>query len=419
MVQQQQQQQQQHRLPMSRSNNNTTQNQSSRDAAMRDASMAIEGYVPSSGSQLVPVPAAAVAVAAAAINEHETKNETDNNNNDYDNENTNRDDVDDESPLVIDSLEGLMRAAGEPLPDHPDKITGDSKLVEANISFSVMTKDQYERDLPDLKQHQEEEQKRHLDVVLGKRNVFGDDESEDERVKGALGDDDSDDDDDAVMELLLASDVDETDDDHENDDDNNNNKEPEVRAFTLLWSALTNWMTHDTVEWVKTLRETQGTQTTPTTAEKGGAATSAGATVAEHTTTTATTHSDTEWTPMVDRSDVGASRCAGVSAMLRLYLGRCLDELHHPTESRRRAEKRLNDVLRTFDYSRENPKLSARHWRAMACVLLDMVMVEARGVSGTGTGTESSLDVPPSIAGVGMTKIEFEYLSRKAVPTFE
>jgi hypothetical protein len=312
----------------------------------------------------------------------------------------------DDEPLVFDSLEGMMRAAGETLPENPNKITSDTKMVEANISFSVMTQDQYEDKLPAMREEHEEERKRQLEVFMGKRDIFGDDDDDDdESVEGALGgdgvDNDDDDDDDAVMELLLGSDID-TDDESQS---TSTARQPEVRAFTLLWDALTNWMTHETVVWVNALRDSHQTEST-----------SVGIDDANTTSVPEKyIHSkrmDTEWSPMVDQSDIGASRCAGVLAMIRLYLGPCMEELNHPLEWRRKAEKRLNDIMRTFDYSRENPKLTAGHWKAMACILLDVVLIETREAD------SASIRVPPSVANMGMSKEEFEYLSRKAVLIF-
>jgi len=304
-----------------------------------------------------------------------------------------------EDPLVIDSLEELMRAAGESMPPNPNKITDDTKMVEANISFSVMTKDQYNDELPVMQQEQEEERKQQLEVFMGKHDIFEDDD--DESSEGALEGDgnavgDDDEDDDAVMELLLGSDID-TDDEN----DARVGKLPEVRAFTLLWNALTDWMTHDTVVWMKALRNYH---------DNDGDSKNA-TSMPSHNSNNSSM--DTEWSPMVDRSDIGASRCAGVLAMIRLYLGQCMQELKYPLESRRRAEKRLNDIMRTFDYSRENPKLTASHWKAMACILLDAVLVETREAD------SASIRIPQSVANVGMTKEEFEYLSRKAVLIFE
>jgi len=312
----------------------------------------------------------------------------------------------DEDPLVIDSLEGLMRAAGESLPETPDKITDDTKMVEADISFSVMTQDQYENKLPAMKEENEEERKRQLEVFMGKSDIFEDDD-DNESIEGALdsdvidNNDDDDDDDDAVMELLLGSDIDIDDE----TDSNSTARQPKVRAFTLLWDALTNWMTHDTVAWVKTLRDSHHKENSNGNSNNVNAS-------AMLDNNDNSKIMDTEWSPMVDRSDIGASRCAGVLAMIRLYIGKCMEELNHPLESRRKAVKRLTDIMRTFDYSRENPKLSAGHWRAMACVLLDVVLIETREAD------SALLRVPPSVAKIGMSKEEFEYLSRKAVLIF-
>ena len=275
-----------------------------------------------------------------------------------------------------------MRAAGQPMPANPNKITKDTQMVEANISFSVMTQDQFETKLPNLKEEQELERQEHLQKFLGKHDIFGEDDDDDETLEGALNEnsDSDDEDDDAIMELLLGSDLDNSDREEE--------QPMQVKAFSLLWDALTNWMTHETVAWMTNLRDTHNDDSNTQTDQAV----------------------DREWTPMVDQSDIGASRCAGVLAMLRLYIPQCMDELHHPLESRRKAEKRLNDLMRTFDYSRENPKLSASHWKVMACVLLDAVLIETR---------QSSSAAPPSVAKLGMSQAEFEYLSRKAVLIFE
>lgn len=361
--------------------NNTNQYPFSSDAAHH---LSIEGYLPASSGMEAPV----------KLNRGANVGGTD-----YVSENTVNvkasNSENNEDPLVIESLEGLMQAAGEILPDNPNKITDDTKLVEANISFSVMTQDHYEEKLPVMKEELEEERIRQLEVFTGKSDIFGDD---DESIEGAVdGDiienDDDDDDDDAVMELLMGSDID-IDDENDN---TSTGRQSKVRAFTLLWDALTNWMTHDTVLWVKTLRDSH---------HNGNASTMLDSNNNSKTM-------DVEWSPMIDRSDIGASRCAGVLAMLRLYLGRCMEELNHPLESRRKAEKRLNDIMRTFDYSLENPKLTADHWKAMACILLDMVLIETREAE------TALIQIPPSVAKIGMSKEEFEYLSRKALLIFE
>jgi hypothetical protein len=292
-----------------------------------------------------------------------------------------------EEPLILNSLAELMEAAGETLPQRRDGaaiITDVTKMVEAEIAFSVMTQDQYESKLSALKRERDEEVKDQMKIFMGRKNVFGDDENDDEDG-GSASDNDNDEDDEGMMELLMGSDV--NDDGDANDDDNEEDRHSrEPRAFLLLWQALTNWMTHITVSWVVALED----------AENGR----------QHRAVM-----ETEWAPMVDRSDIGASRCAGVMAMIRLNLSGCMGELGQPAEGRRRAEKRLTDILRTFDYSRENPRLPVSLWKAMTCILLGMVLVETRS-------DPSTSQLPPSVAAVGMTLEEFRYLARTTVTTF-
>ena len=72
---------------------------------------------------------------------------------------------------------------------------------------------------------------------------------------------------------------------------------------------------------------------------------------------------------------------------------------------------RLGDFLRTFDYSREAPKLGVKMWKAITCILLDMVMVETR---------EAAVEtVPPAVSAVEMSLDEYRYLTRSAVQTFQ
>ena len=360
-------------------------------------SLSIEGYVPTTG-----INAAAAAASIGVKFKTDEDDEVDTNDNDNGNNNNNTDDVVND-PLVINSLEGLMRAAGENLPDN--KITDETKMVEADISFSVMTKDQYESKLPTIQQEHEEERQQQLEVFMGRHDIF-DDEENNESIEGGVdgngndNDDDDDDDDDALMELFMGSDVEINNNDDNEERENSSN--PEIRAFTLLWNALTDWMTYETVVWVKGLRDSHNNNIKKN-SNNGD----------DHRNNSTSTimSMDNEWTPMFDLSDIGASRCAGVLAMIRLYLGRCMDELNQKTEDRRRAEKRLNDIMRTFDYTQENPKLTSSYWKAMACILLDMVLIETRAYP--------IVDIPFSVKAVGMTLVEFEYLSRKAVLTFD
>ncbi|KAL3920759.1 MAG: hypothetical protein SGILL_003091 [Bacillariaceae sp.] len=283
---------------------------------------------------------------------------------------------DEEEPLYINSLSELMEAAGETLPDPSAPITSDTKMVEADIEFSVMTKEDYESKLSTLKREQEADREEQMKMFMGKIDIFGDGNNDED------GDDDMncENDDDAMMELLMQGNDNVEDGIHyEDEDDHGPDRTP--RAFRLLWDALSGWMTPETVAWVKALSDSGGNGV-----------------------------DENEWTPMVDRSDIGASRCAGVMAMLKLYLSGCMEELSYPPAERRRAEKRLTDILRTFDYSRENPKLHVSHWKGMTCILLDMVMHDTR--------LAPTNQVPSSVADLDMSLEEYDYLTKKTIATF-
>jgi hypothetical protein len=285
---------------------------------------------------------------------------------------------DDNEPLYLNTLADLMEAAGETLPDASTPITSDTKMVEANIEFSVMTQEEYDSKLSTLQQERDEDRKDQMKMFMGKLDIFGDGSDNDD-------DDMNENDDDAMMELLMggASNDDEDHIHYDHNDDSDNRPEQKPRAFLLLWDALSTWMTPQTVDWVKALEDTSG---------------SSGL------------FNQNEWTPMVDRSHIGSSRCAGVMAMLKLYLSGCMEELQYPLDERRKAEKRLTDLLRTFDYSRENPKLHVSHWKAMTCVLLEMVMKV--------TNENHVHQVPPSVADLDMSLEEYQYLTQKTITTF-
>jgi hypothetical protein len=162
-------------------------------------------------------------------------------------------------------------------------------------------------------------------------------------------------------------------------------EEAPLRSFSLIWSAFLEWLTFESVEWMARLEGT---------AENGDKP---------------PLYSN-DWTPHVDRSDIGASRCAGLMAMIKMYLPSCMVALNHPEDMQRTAEHRIGDLLRTFDYSSEAPKLPTKMWKAITCILLDMVMLETR--------PKSIESVPPTVEAVGITIDEYKYLTRSAVQTF-
>ena len=280
-----------------------------------------------------------------------------------------RGDTDKEEPLILNSMEELFQAAGKELPDNPTTVTTDAQLVEADISFSVMTQDQYDGKLAEIKREQQQDRDAQQKMFMGKEEIFGDEEDDEEE---------SDSEEDAFLEMLMEQELEDDDDDHLEDV-----SEEQPRAFRKLWDALSDWITPEAVEWMRRL-ETPGDDESRT--------------------------FSSNWTPQVDRSDVGASRCAGLMAMVKLYLPSSMRELKHSDDVRRTAEKRLGDLLRTFDYSREAPKLEVKLWKAMTCVLLDMVMIETR--------VDALESLPPSVQAVGMALEEYKYLTRSGVQTF-
>jgi hypothetical protein len=322
---------------------------------------AVEGYVPN------------VAVAEASSKSPETTTTV----HFDDTAKKQKEEGEEDSPLILSSVEEMFQAAGHKLPDDPTKITPDTQLVEADIAFSVMTQNQYDGKLGELKREQEDELQAQLKMFMGKANAFQD---QDGASNGDKDDDEDEDDEDDFMEMLMEQDVDDDAFDYNYGDDGEI-AELEIRAFRNFWDALSDWITPEAVDWMARLERPGG-------GEK--------------------LQNNNEWTPQVDRSDVGASRCAGLMAMIKLYLPRSLDELQHPKDIRRTAEKRLGDFLRTFTYAHEAPKLQTKLWKAMTCIFLDMVLIETRQPD----------KLPPSVQAVGMTLDEYRYLTQSAVPTF-
>ena len=292
------------------------------------------------------------------------------------NSSSDHDKDDDDDVLILSSLEEMFEAAGEKLPDDRTTITPDTKLLEADLSFSVMSKEQYGEKFSQIKREMEDDRRDMYKMFLGSNDAF-----EGESSNGDLesdNDSDDDDDDDEFLEFLMEN------EDYESDEVEQTEVQP--RAFRLVWNALSSWLTPEAVDWMARLEKLDYTSHAPL-------------------------HNN-ERALQVDKSDIGASRCAGLMAMIKMYLPSSMKELKHPDDRRRIAELRIGDFLRTFDYSREAPKnLGVKMWKAITCILLDMVLVETR---------EASVErVPPSVETVGMTKDEYRYLTRSAVQAFQ
>lgn len=99
-------------------------------------------------------------------------------------------------------------------------------------------------------------------------------------------------------------------------------------------------------------------------------------------------------------------------AMVKLYLPKCLEELGFTQELRRTADTRLGELLRMFSYVQEAPKFPVKLWKAVTCILLEIVLVEHQQVQ------HNQMKLPTSITAIDMTVDEYRYLTRSAVKAF-
>ena len=115
--------------------------------------------------------------------------------------------------------------------------------------------------------------------------------------------------------------------------------------------------------------------------------------------------------PHPQDDDVSAARCAGLLAQLPTE--QCWSELLGKRDTQddlRATEQRLAELLRCFNYSRPVKLETVALYRALTCVLLDIVLElpSADGVE----------DVPGPCRAVGMSAEEYRYLTRSAIANF-
>lgn len=158
---------------------------------------------------------------------------------------------------------------------------------------------------------------------------------------------------------------------------------PQPRAFIKLWEAISGWATYKTAVLLKQWRE-------------DGMA-------------------DDEVPPQVDRSDIGSSRRKGLKSMLSMYLATALDDLGIRQEDQRRVDVRIDNLLRTFNYSRPMAKLDPTLWKALTCIMVEMVLADS---SITAEEREVT-SLPGACKDVGMVLDEYEYLAQSAVLSLE
>lgn len=266
-------------------------------------------------------------------------------------------------PMVVSSVSELMSQAGT-LPPQDSA----PQVVEADLSFACMTLEEYDETVKCAESSMDSNQEGDVaagpdamkeNVFLGNEDVFSDDDSGDEG-------------DSMFGESSVAS------------EGEHDVAPPEPRAFMKIWQAITDWATPETVALLKQWRSDDK----------------------DHSTAS-------DSVPQVDQSDVGSSRRRGLNAMLTMYLPSTMNNLGLQQEDRRRVEQRLDNVLRTLSFAMPMVKFDTKLWKAITCVLVDMVLVEAS------TLTRPRVMLPAAVQEVGMVADEYKYLTRSAVTNLE
>jgi len=179
------------------------------------------------------------------------------------------------------------------------------------------------------------------------------------------------------------------DDYEENDDDVNLSSAP-PKAFLFIWQALSDWITPRTVHLVQEW-QTNGNADNPERMK--------------------------EWISQEDRSDVGASRCAGLMSILKMHIPKSLEETslskNPKSLSKKEMQHRLSNLCRTFDYTQPMAKFnhtkdSKSYWRTLCCILLTISI-------GTNNVGENDIILPESAKAIGLTREEYSYFVHKAI----
>jgi len=360
-------------------------------------------------------------------------------------------------PVVFSSLADLMEAAGT-LPEQSiDGRVKPGSVVETHLSFRCMDAETYKE------QRALQEQMRSMGIG-GEENG---DESLDDVVENGVDDGStapsSQDslfdlfDDDVDKENRHSNDEDEDDPIHasprdsdeyypEDDEDEEMQSAVEPRLFLILWKALSQWVTPEAVRHVRKLQGSGRTN-----GSGPGDVDCPSAPIDDYLQQ-----------PQVDRSDLGASRCAGLMVMLQMHLPMCLEQVcrchrktneHSPVEDtlvgsivqlgrqpqgrladstmdQISAQRRLTDLLRLWNYGRPNPAMDTRQIKALCCVLLEIVLFPAdssvartsddHGVSYDPAAENSSCrdEAIPQCCQSFLTAEEYRYLTRSAIVRF-
>ena len=261
---------------------------------------------------------------------------------------TKDDSTSNEEPVVFSSLADMMQAAGT-LPDQTEPIDPSSNsVIEADLQFSCMAPEDYEA----LQNEAAVEQER---VFLGLRPPdentpeFLLSEEEDGSSRGSNGGD--------LWDVL-----------GDDSDDETENAAP-PRSFLKLWTAISQWVTPQAVNYVRSIRRGDD--------------------------------EESSLEPVL-KTDIEASRCAALMNLLKRHVV-CKDAKHHAMH----ASTKLGNLLRCFDYAQPSPDLDGAHARALAWILLESVATEP-----------NAKEMPQICVDLEMDPQEYGYLVESAICSF-
>jgi hypothetical protein len=277
--------------------------------------------------------------------------------------------------------------------------TGTSETFEADMEFSCMPQEEYNKLVKEAKSHGLAIDK-YLESIR------------EENKKGSQADHDADNDEEE-SELSNHQDEEEYDDDifdffggsmAEAEEE----PSPPLRPFMVLWNAISGWLT---VEAVALLREYKhdifSSQEPPLTLESNSSPTQ-------------------QNNP--EMSDICASRCAALVNMLKINLVKSLDELGYSTSdeyTRRIAETRLGEFVQKFDFHEPMVQFLSIQWKALTIILLNIVLprhdLAYEGKTGivVRDGVPHELTLPHTLKELGMTIEEYKYLVDTAIPSLD
>ena len=237
--------------------------------------------------------------------------------------------------------------------------SAESHQFETDLEFSVLSKQEFDELIADDMEGRLEQP---IDAFRGRFDIFASDGDDDDPVfSGCASDDDN----------SLWSD---------HDDELEETIPPEPRAFIKLWETLSGWVTPEAVALIKDWTVGETVEVSP------------------------------NWVPVVDTSEIAASRCAGLMALLNMHFPRCWKELGYSNEMEKVAKHRVADLLRAFNYSRPTARLDTALWRAMTNVLICMVLP---------TKDDELTTFAPAAKSVGLSIEEYVYLTKSCFVCLE